>query len=90
MIQRAIEEGGKASSGGGDACCGGGGPATPDSYISDQLPKLTETVLEILADEPFNGKSKLPIGETEIKFKGEALLTSILDLVRRVKGVKLL
>ena len=88
MIQKALQSGGQPSGGGG--CCGDDGPVTPDSYISDQMPKLTESVLDILSADPFNGKNSLKIGENTIKFKGEGMLMSTLDFVRRVKGVKLL
>ena len=62
MIKKAMQEGEKfGAPAGEDACCGGG-EMTPDGYISDYIPKLAETILEILADEPFNGNGKLQAG----------------------------
>ena len=90
MIKRAIEEGDKPKPVAGDACCGGG-PATPDSYVSDQFPRLCECLLDILSQEPFNGKNETQIGEgKKFSYKGQLILTTILDFSRRVKGTKLL
>ena len=74
-----------------DACCGEGGPRTPDQFIADNLPKLTETLLSILAEAPFQGQSTL--GETSEKrftFKSELLLLTILAFTRLIKGTRII
>ena len=64
-MKRAEAEGPTAG-GGGDACCGGGGPpTTPDGIIALFLPQLTETLMEILSDKPFNNNTELKGGNGE-------------------------
>lgn len=81
------KQGKGAPQGGGDACCGGSEPDTPDAIIRRYLPKLTETMLEILCEAPFQGEAtlSLPSGDA-INFKGEMLLTTILSLTLRTLG----
>lgn len=91
MIKRTTEQAGTPAASGGDACCGESGPRTPDQIIGDILPKLTETLLDILCDEPFNGQSiYVPQSHDGFKFKGESLMTSFLAYMRQVNGAKLL
>lgn len=77
--------------GGGGGCCGGGDePATPDSIISKFLPKLTDTLVEILSEAPFNGEKELATAKGDkIKFKGETLVKTILNFTIRVLGGRL-
>ena len=64
MIRQAKERG-KPSSGGGD-------PNTSDSIITKYLPKLTETILEVLSEEPFQGNGSITQSNgVSFKFKGE-------------------
>jgi len=88
MIQKARENKDKPhGGGGGGGCCGEEEPATPDSFITQYLPKLTDTLIEILAEAPFNGESSMTVGEGEsFKFKGEMLLKTILAWSLRVLG----
>ena len=89
-MERVKENGGTAPKSGGDACCGGGAPKTPDSVITEYLPKLTEILIQILADAPFHGMGYLTIkGAAGLKFKGEMLLTTILNFTLRALGTKL-
>ena len=91
MIRQAKERGKPAGGGGGDACCGGGeDPQTPDSIITEYLPKLTETILEVFSQEPFGGHGSItPAGGAAFKFKGEQLLTTMINFSLRVLGGKL-
>ena len=90
MIQQTVERGDKPAAGGG-GCCGGDDPVTPDSYISDVLPRLTENMLDILCGAPFDSTNELTVSDDKkIKFRGQMLLTTILDFARRVKGGALL
>lgn len=76
-------------SGGGDACCGGGGPATPQSVVKGLIPKLNDTLFEVLADDPFKGQNTLTYaGGVPFSFRGEALLTSICADAREILGHK--
>ena len=90
MMRQAKERGKPAGGGGGDACCGGGDPQTPDSIITEYLPKLTETILDAFSEAPFQGSGKITTasGET-FKFKGEQLLTTLINFSLRVLGGKL-
>lgn len=91
MMEKVKERGDLPKGSGGDACCGGGQPKSPDEVIDQYLPKLTETLIEILADKPFNGTSTISLeGRDSIKFKGELLLQTILNFTIRVLGGKLL
>ena len=90
MIRQAKERGKPAGGGGGDACCGGEDPQTPDSIITEYLPKLTETILEVFSQEPFGGHGSItPAGGAAFKFKGEQLLTTMINFSLRVLGGKL-
>lgn len=89
MMKKAKENAGRPSGGGG--CCGDdGGPPTPDSIITKFLPKLIDTVLEILCEAPFNGEASLsaPNGD-KYKFKGESILKTVLAFTLRVLGGRL-
>ena len=68
MIKRAKEE---PNRGGGDSCCGP--PSnTPDGIIERFLPELTETLLEVLSEKPFNDSTELKSGSgSTFTFKGE-------------------
>jgi len=94
MIGQAIENADKPGGGGGGCC--GDDPVTPDSYIADKLPKMNESMLDILCAEPFNGANEFDVGTADslgknmVKFKGQTLASTILAFARRVKGVKLL
>ena len=90
FMMRQAKERGKPAGGGGDACCGGGDPQTPDSIITEYLPKLTETILDIFSEEPFQGQSSIkPANGDAFKFKGEQLLTTLINANLRVLGGKL-
>ena len=79
------------AAGGGGGCCGEEAAKTPDSIVKEYLPKLTETLLEILSEEPFNGMGTLLIPNSSgFKYKSEKLLTSILAFTLRVLGGPLL
>lgn len=75
----------------GGGCCGGGpAPKTPDSVIATYLPKLTEVIIQILSGTPFHGVGYIAVKGTEgFKFKGEMLMTTILNFTLRVLGTKL-
>ena len=92
MAKRAAEMGGKPAQGGGDACCGGDAPPkTPDQLLGIFLPKLTEGLLDVIADKPFANSSTLQISSgSTISYKAEALLTSILAHQRMTTGEKLM
>jgi len=86
-----VSQGQPPAGGGGDACCGGSAPKTPPDVIVQYLPKLTETLIEVLAEKPFNGKSVVTLdGKPDIKYKGEMLLQTILSFTLRVLGGKLM
>lgn len=59
MIKQTAGRDGKPAEGGG-GCCGGNEPMTPDGIVTSFMPKLTETVLEILSETPFNASPTLP------------------------------
>jgi len=62
---------------------------TPDGLIASFLPKLTETALEILSEAPFQGATTLAAASgSQIKFRGEMILTTLLAFQRRVMGGK--
>ena len=87
LIKKAAESGkSNVGGGGGDACCGGDEPEAPDAAVLGQIPKLTETLLEILAEKPINDPTiKLESGTT-FKYKSEALLTTLLAFTLKVIG----
>ena len=91
MMEKAKEGTPAGKQAGGDSCCGGGpAPKTPDSVIATYLPKLTEVIIQILSEAPFHGVGYLPVkGATGFKFKGEMLMTTILNFTLRVLGTKL-
>ena len=54
------------------------------------MPKLTEILIQILSDSPFHGVGSILVKDsTSMKFKGEMLLTTILNFTLRVLGTKL-
>ena len=62
---------------------------TPDAIVASFLPKLTETVLEILSEAPFQGQGTLATADgSQIKFRGEMILTTLLAFQRRILGGK--
>lgn len=54
------------------------------------MPKLTETILEILSEAPYNGKSTLGEGSAAINFRPEMLLTTMLAFTLKVLGGRLI
>ena len=87
MITKAKENKDKPQGGGGGGCCGEEAPETPDQILTQYLPKLTDTLLDIFAEEPFNGESSMTVGDGKsFEFKGEMLLTTILAWSLRVLG----
>ena len=86
MAKKVVENKGKMQEGGG-GCCGEEEAATPDTITGRFLPKLTETIIEILAEEPFQGKSTMKTGDKDaFKFRGELILTTVLGWALRVLG----
>ena len=90
MIQKAKENKGKHNhGGGGDSCCGEDAPMTPDAIVTQFLPKLVSTLIEILGEEPFNGASTMQNKNSEgkpINFKSEMILKTILAWTLSVLG----
>lgn len=88
MIKQTAGRDGKPAEGGG-GCCGGNEPMTPDGIVTSFMPKLTETMLEILSETPFNASPTLPSASgSQFKFRGETILTTLLAFERRVLGGK--
>ena len=86
MMEKAKEGTPAGKQAGGDGCCGGGpAPKTPDSVIATYLPKLTEVIIQILSENPFHGAGYIAVkGTAGFKFKGELLMTTILNFTLRV------
>ena len=91
MMEKAKEGTPAGKQTGGDGCCGGGpAPKTPDSVIATYLPKLTEVIIQILSETPFHGAGYIAVkGTAGFKFKGELLMTTILNFTLRVLGTKI-
>ena len=51
------------------------------------LPKLTETILEVFSEEPFQGQGSItPLNGVHYKFNGEQLLLTLINFSLRVFG----
>ena len=69
----------------GDSCCGGGPMETPEQIIQRLVPRLNETIYEILSEPPFKGEVSLVTGSGEpIFIKPEMFITSITAFTLRV------
>ena len=67
----------------GDACCGGP-METPEQIVRGLVPRLNETIIEILQEEPFKGEASIVTGGEPIFFKPEMVITSISAFTLRV------
>ena len=64
-----------------------GGPQTSNPIITKYLPKLTETILEVFSEEPFQGQGSItPLNGVHYKFNGEQLLLTLINFSLRVFG----
>ena len=67
----------------GDACCGGP-METPEQIVKGLVPRLNETIFEILSEEPFKGEATLVTGSEPISFKPEMIIMSVSAFTLRV------
>jgi hypothetical protein len=70
-------------SGGGDACCTTG-DLTPEQKILKLIPKINETIIEILSEEPYHRATMLVTPDGSISIKQQAIIKSILDFTQKV------
>ena len=74
----------------GDACCGGGPMETPEQVCKSLVPRLNETLFEIMSEAPFKGEVSLVTGSEPIFFKPEMFITSITAFTLRVMEEKII
>ena len=73
----------------GDACCGP--TETPEQVVKSLVPRLNETIFEILSEEPFKGESAIVTGSGEPMFiKPEYLITTITAFTLKLLNEKII
>ena len=70
-----------------DACCGGGSQVTPEEVVQKLIPKMNETLFEILGEAPFLGQTKITTeAGVPLEIKVEQLILSILNYTNSILG----